>query len=514
MARSGTAVWLLRHELRLFWFSLASGKAGAPRRPRWRVIGSGLLVWLGLHVGVFALLDAIGPTGGLPPRQFLIALTAMLLATFLFMLSSALKRSVETLFDRGDMDLLLSSPLPSRSIFAVKLAGMAFGVAALYLFFLAPFAHVGLLLGQLRWLALYPVLFALAVLAASSAMLLTLGLVRTLGARRTRVVAQVVGALAGAFLFLLSQAGNLMAHGDGPAPPAMALIIASLQSIDPGSLLFLPARATLGDGAAVAVIGMLGLLAGLLTVRSTHRFFVRGLQQAAGSARVPGRVGPVRYRFDRGLLQIVILKEWRLMWRDPHLVSQILLQLLYLLPLCFVVFRNNELQLPVVAGGLTMLCGSLGASLSWIILLAEDAPDLLQSSPVRAGIVRTAKLTASVLPVFGLVAVPLAWLVWRAPLPGLLATTTVAGAALSAALVNLWTGRPAARGEFRNRGQRSVATRLLELSGVLSWSALAWLLQRAAGGEVGLAGAAGLGAAAAIAVGIVPLAWLLRHRVR
>jgi ABC-2 type transport system permease protein len=161
-----------------------------------------------------------------------------------------------------------------------------------------------------------------------------------------------------------------------------------------------------------------------------------------------------------------------------------------------------------------MLCGSLGASLSWIILLAEDAPDLLQSSPVRAGIVRTAKLTASVLPVFGLVAVPLAWLVWRAPLPGLLATTTVAGAALSAALVNLWTGRPAARGEFRNRGQRSVATRLLELSGVLSWSALAWLLQRAAGGEVGLAGAAGLGAAAAIAVGIVPLAWLLRHRVR
>jgi ABC-2 type transport system permease protein len=514
MARPGTALWLLRHELRLFWFSLASGKAGAPRRPRWRVVGSGLLVWLGLHGAVFALLDAIGPTGGLPPRQFVIALTAILLATFLFMLSSALKRSVESLFDRGDMDLLLSSPLPSRSIFTVKLAGMAFGVAALYLFFLAPFAHVGLLLGQLRWLAVYPLLFALAVLAASSAMLLTLGLVRLLGARRTRVVAQVVGALAGAFLFLLSQAGNLMAHGDGPAPPAMAHVTASLQTVDPGSLLFLPARAALGDWAAVAVIGVLGLLTGLLTVRSTHRFFVRGLQQAAGSARVPGRAGPVRYRFERSLLQVVILKEWRLVWRDPHLVSQILLQLLYLLPLCFVVFRDNALQLPVVAGGLTMLCGSLGASLSWIILLAEDAPDLLQSSPARAGSARTAKLAASVLPVFALVALPLAWLVWRAPLAGMLAAITVAGAVLSTAIVNLWTGRPAARGEFKNRGQRSVATRLLELSGLLSWSASAWLLQRAAGGPVGLSLAAGLGAAAAIALGILPLAWLLRHRVR
>jgi len=462
---------------------------------------------------VFFLLDAIGPTGRLPPRQFVIALTAILLATFLFMLSSALKRSVETLFDRGDMDLLLSSPLPSRSIFTVKLVGMAFGVAALYLFFLAPFAHVGLLLGQLRWLAVYPLLFALSVLAASSAMLLTLGLVRLLGARRTRVVAQVVGALAGAFLFLLSQAGNLMAHGDGPAPPALARVIASLQSIDPGSLLFLPARAALGDGTAVAGIGMLGLLAGLVTVRSTHRFFVRGLQQA-GSARVPGRVGPVRYRFDRSLLQVVVLKEWRLLWRDPHLVSQILLQLLYLLPLCFVVFRDDALQLPVVAGGLTMLCGSLGASLSWIILLAEDAPDLLQSSPARAGMVRMAKLAASVLPVFALVALPLGWLVWRAPLAGALAAVTVAGAVSSTAMVNLWTGRPAARGEFRNRGQRSVATRLLELSALLCWSTLAWLLQGAAGGPVGLALAAGLGATAAIALGILPLAWLLRQRVR
>jgi ABC-2 type transport system permease protein len=263
----GSSLWLLRHELRLFWFSLSSGKAGALRRPAWRVLGGGLLVWLALHAGVFALLHAIGPTGGMPPRQFVIAVSALLLSTFLFMLSSALKRSVETLFDRGDMDLLLSSPLPSRSIFTVKLAGMAFGVAALYLFFLAPFAHVGLLLGQLRWLALYPVLFALAVLAASLAMLLTLALVRVLGARRTRVVAQVVGALAGALLYLLSQAGNLVAQSGGIAPTASARVMASLQSVDPGSLLFLPARAALGDGAAVAAIAALGLLAGLLTVR-------------------------------------------------------------------------------------------------------------------------------------------------------------------------------------------------------------------------------------------------------
>ena len=42
----------------------------------------------------------------------------------------------------------------------------------------------------------------------------------------------------------------------------------------------------------------------------------RGLQQAAGSARVAHRPGPVRYRFDRGLLQLIIIKEWRLVWEE------------------------------------------------------------------------------------------------------------------------------------------------------------------------------------------------------
>jgi ABC-2 type transport system permease protein len=511
----GSAPWLLRHELRLFWFSLASGKTGAARRPKWRVIGGALLVWLCVHALVFALLDALGPTAGMPPRQFVVAVTALLLATFLFMLSSALKSSVETLFDRGDMDLLLSSPLPSRSIFTVKLAGMAFSVAALYLFFLAPFAHVGLLLGQLRWLAIYPVLFAMAVLAASMAMLLTLALVRLLGARRTRVVAQVVGALAGALLFLLSQAGSLLSQGDGPAPTAIARVMASVQNLDASSVLFVPARAALGEGRAVAIVAGLGLLAALLTVRSTHRFFVRGLQQAAGSERAVRSSGPVRYRFDRSLAQLVIVKEWRLVWRDPHLVSQVLLQLLYLLPLCLIVFRKNELQLSAIAGGLTMLCGSLSASLSWIILLAEDAPDLLHTAPAKAATVRMAKLAAAVGPVLGLVALPLLWLTLRAPLAGVLTTVTVCGAVLSTAFINLWTGRPATRGEFKNRGQRSVATRLFELSSLMAWAGLALLLPRVLGGApVGVAAAAGLGAAAAVALGTLPLAWLLRHRVR
>ncbi|MFC5458699.1 hypothetical protein [Massilia niabensis] len=518
-ARPGTAFWLLGHELRLFWRTVLSSRAQGGKRWRgWRVVGGGLAVWLALHAGVYLLLRAIGAAKlalGAPPQQFVIAAAAILLATFLFMLSGALKASVETLFDRGDMDLLLSSPLSSRSIFSVKLAGIVVGITALYLFFLAPFAHVGLLLGQFRWLAVYPVLLALAALAASFAMLLTLALVRWLGARRTRVVAQVIGAVAGALLFLLSQAGNFMAHDERrAAPSALMRMMSAGGTIDADSLLWLPARAAFGEPVEVALVALAGLLAAWATVGLTHRFFVRGLQQAADGSRTAKRPGAIRYRFERSLFETIVVKEWRLIRRDPHLISQVLLQLLYLLPLCFLILNKNAPHIAVTGAGLTMLCGSLSSALAWIVLLAEDAPDLLQSSPASGATVRLAKLAAAMAPVLLLAALPLAWLTLQAPPAGAFAAMTVCGAAASSSLITLWTGRPTTRSEFKSRGKRNIATSLLEVCSLLGWAALAWLLLRAPGLVQGDLAVLGIGAAGTVVFAVLLLAWLLRDRSR
>ena len=510
--RPGTASWLLRHELRLFWrTAFSSSEAGGKQRGRWRSIGIGLLVWAALHVGAFFLLRTTGAAMGAPPQQMVVLVGAILLATLLFMLSSGLKASVEALFDRGDMDLLLSSPLPSRSIFSVRLAGMVFGIAALYLFFLAPVAHAGLLLGQPRWLALYPVLLAMAAAAASAAMLLTLALVRLLGARRTRVVAQVLGAVAGAFLFLLSQAGSFLSHDAGVTPSVLKQLVDVGGSIDAASPLWLPARAALGDAMAVALLALAGLAAAWATVGLTHRFFVHGLQQAAGSSRIAKRSGSLRYRFDRSLFGSIVIKEWRLIWRDPHLISQVLLQLLYLLPLCFVIFNRNAPHIAATGAGLTMLCGSLSSALAWIVLLAEDAPDLLQTSPANARTLRLAKLAAAVLPVLLLVAAPLLWLTLQAAQAGVSTAMTVAGAAASSSLITLWTGRPATRSEFKMRGKRNIATGLLDVCSLLGWAALAWLLLGSVRIEIRYAA---MGAAGGVIAGALLLAWLLRQRSR
>jgi ABC-2 type transport system permease protein len=513
MGAPGSIGWLARHEARLFWYNAASGKSNkTARRPGAGALAAIALAWLVLHVAAFFIVSRSAGLDAADPRV-LVAVTALLFGCMTFMLSSALSSSVLVLFERGDLDLLLSSPLSSRSIFAVRLGTVAIGTAALYLFLLAPFAHVGAMLGYARWLAVYPVILGCATIIACTAMLMTLGLVRVIGARRTRVVAQVIGALAGALLFILSQLFSHFSDGmEARAATAFARAFSADGPLGASSPLWLPGRALLGEPLPVLGLVLAAMAAALFTAARTHRFFVHGLQQAASSRRAaPQPAGGVRYRFGRSLFDTVVRKEWRLIARDPHLISQVALQLIYLLPLFFIVFRRSEIQLPAVAAGLTLLCASLTASLAWIVVSAEDAPDLLRLAPAAPRIIRLAKLAAAAMPALALVAIPLFWLVVRAPVAGLLACFTVSGAVCAAALVVHWCGKPGTRSDYASRGKGGVLRSLLEVLNGLSWGGMAWCLVSAASGEptdlqlLGTVGAFGL------ALFTLALAWFLRR---
>jgi ABC-2 type transport system permease protein len=473
-ARPGSALWLLKHEMRLFWYNLALAKGkGAQRRSN-----RALLAWLGIiflavHAGAFALLRLRG-IGDMSAYALLApALTLLFIFVLLIMLSAGLAASVEVLFNRGDLDLLLSSPLESRSIFAVRLAAIVAQIAGTYLLLLAPFANVGLLLGQVRWLGIYPSIIGSAAITGSASILLTLALVRLLGARRTRVVAQVLSAFAGALLFLFSQAYNLVKHGDKQADAqALAAYLPA-----PDSALWLPGRALLGAPGPLLALSLLAAGSFFLTVRYTHHFFVHGLQQAASTSRVrKARPSGIRMKFRRNLAETVVVKEWRLIARDPHLISQTLLQVLYLLPMIIAVFSDRAARIPAIGAGLSLFSASLGASLTWITVQAEDAPELLRVAPAKAFTIRMAKLAAAVMPPLALVCLPLLWLLARAPLLGLLASFTVVGAVFGATMIVHWIGRPGSRDKFQLRGQRNHLGIFLELGNTIAWAGLAYML--------------------------------------
>ena len=355
-----------------------------------------------------------------------------------------------------------------------------------------------------------------ATLTACLGMLLTLTLVRVLGARRTRVLAQVLGALAGALLFLMSQAyGMLSDTRAGNSAARLLQHLAESPSLAPDSVLWLPGRAALGEPLPILGMAVLGLVAFALTVSRTHRFFVDGLQQAAGSDRALSRsAGAVGFRFRRSLFDTIVIKEWRLIARDPHLLSQVLLQLVYLVPLLFLILRKNDTPGPAIGTALALLCSSLSGSLAWIIVAAEDAPDLLQSSPAAGRTIAFAKLAASVMPPLLLVALPLLWLVVRAPLAGILIGFVVVGAVLSAPLIVRWQGRPGKRSDFKMRGKENFLCSIFEAVNTLCWGGLGWLLVSLAAEGGVAAGSTALMAAGALAAGLLSLllAWMMRRR--
>lgn len=511
--RPGGVPWFLRHEILLFLYGNGfMNKAGERVRFPKSSIVVWTVVWLALHAFAFFVVYKLGDTN-MPPKV-MIAMTLALLFVFTLMLSSSLKGSVDALFERGDMDLLLSSPVSSLSIFTARLLGITLGVAFLFLFFLTPFAHAGLVLGHFRLLSIYPAVLGTSAVAASLSMLLTLGLVRTLGARRTRVVAQVLGALAGAAIFLASQAQSLMGEARMQALSQwLSEQMAPGALLGPASLAWYPTRALLGDAGPLLSVSVLAAASFFLTLRLTHRFFVRGLQEAASTSRNAARPAkPVQHNFRGKLFEVTVAKEWRLILRDPQLISQILLQLLYLVPMFAVVFTKPDFAvLPVLSAGLTMLLATLGSSLAWLTVLAEDAPDLLRSSPANQRTIRLAKLAAAAMPPLILAALPLLWLLATNPVSGALISFPVVASVVTAVLITQWRRRPAPRSNFTRRGMGDWASNILDLVNTVAWAAFAFMLLRigAAGGDLddALWGLAALGAALAVLL----FAWFTRR---
>ena len=141
--------------------------------------------------------------------------------------------------------------------------------------------------------------------------------------------------------------------------------------------------------------------------------------------------------------------------------------------------------------------------------------DLLHSSPAAGRTIRLAKLAASVMPPLLLVALPLLWLVVRAPLAGLLIGFVVVAAVLSAALIVSWQGRPAPRSDFKMRGKENFLCTVFESVNTLCWGGLGWLLVSLAAEGGAAAGSTALMAAGVLAAALLSLllAWLMRKRL-
>ncbi len=245
------------------------------------------------------------------------------------------------------------------------------------------------------------------------AVILTIAMFRAFGAKRTRLLAQVVAAVIGAAFVIGLQIAAILSFGTLSRTSVLQSEATVARAPDIASFIWWPARAAMGDVWALVLVLVLSFI--LLAVAITlvaPRFGEIALTAAstgATSTSQSRRAAAFRPTSPRRALR---RKEWTLLRRDPWLVSQSLMQMLYLIPPAVLLWRSFEkggssgayqLLVPV----LVMAAGQLAGGLAWLAISGEDAPDLVASAPVPARFILRAKIEA----VLGVIAVIFAPLV-------------------------------------------------------------------------------------------------------
>src|SRR5579863_1045202 len=192
---STALTWFARHEIRLAWREwLAMMTAGRHGRKRAAIIG--LLIFAALmHLPAYAVIGKYADLQAPLDTSALIVITTTIFLAWALMLSQAIESVTRVFYARADLDLIMSSPVALTNVFSVRIAAIALSVTAMALLLSSPFVDVLVIGGGARWFAAYGVVITIGLSAAAVAVAITIALFRTIGASRTRLVAQILAAV-------------------------------------------------------------------------------------------------------------------------------------------------------------------------------------------------------------------------------------------------------------------------------------------------------------------------------
>ncbi|PZO80836.1 MAG: permease [Mesorhizobium amorphae] len=497
--------FLAAHELRLIWREATAVLfAGSRRRRRMAlVIATGLAV--GMHLIAWRLAVPYASVAFPPDRATLLTISGSALLAWTVMIAQAMESVTRAFYARADLDLLLSSPAPVRTVFGLRVGAIGVSTSLLALLLMGPFINMLALEGGPHWLAAYGVLFAMALTATALAVGLTVCLFALIGPKRTRFVSQVVAAIVGASFVIGVQAFAVFAYGTLSRFDVFVgqTVLDWMPPVD--SLAWFPARAAIGDGEAFAAVAIFSVALFALAVSIASRRFGNYALAAASLDRGSRRQARRAFR-PASPAATLRRKEWTLLARDPWLVSQTLMQLLYLIPPALLLWRNYGDAaggVAILAPVLVMAAGQLAGGLAWLAVSGEDAPDLVATAPVTPRAVLRAKIEAIIGAVALLMLPILLPLAFTAPGTALVALAGVLASAGAATAIQVFFRAQAKRSQLRRRQTSSRFATFAEAFSSIGWAATAGFA--AAGSPVWVA-------TAALALAVLMLAWMLSPR--
>ena len=459
------------HDLRLSARTLAS-MFGALSLRRLTVLI--VLVFLSLHVAAYPIAGWLiriedGPDGLARVMAILAGGAALV---FPWIVGQSIAEFSRTLFGRSDLELILASPVDARSLLAARALSISVGAVASVGLLLAPLADVAALRGHAHWLALYPALIAAGLAGTGLAVIVAMSLFLAAGPRRARLWGQIAATAVGASAVLGAQVVAMLPEGVR-ATILGALTPAANAAGEAQGLLMAPVRAAAGEPQAILIWAAFGAAVFALACVLFGERFARAAIASAGAPAQASAAAKGQARFGASASTALRIKERRVVWRDPWLMSQLLLQAAYTTPLAVILWRAGGPTGTVgiaFTPALVVIAAQLAGALSWIALSAEDAPDFLTTAPLTRALIERAKIAAIGQPIALILALPVAALAFASPWAGLCALLFGAGAIGSAALINLWRQAPSRRGLVLRRHSQSKLVGMMEHLVSILWA--------------------------------------------
>jgi ABC-2 type transport system permease protein len=477
--KSAPLAWFARHELRLAWREwLAMMTGGRRRRTRAAVIGLVIFAAI-MHLPAWAVIGRFAGLEAPLDKTSAIVLTATIFLAWALMLSQAIESVTRVFYARADLDLIMSSPARLENVFSIRIAAIALTVTSMGLVLSTPFIDVLAFFGGARWLSAFGVVAAIGLSATAFAIAITIALFRLIGPARTRLIAQIISAIIGAGFVIALQIAAIMSYGTLSRFAVLTSDATAALAPAANSIVWWPARAVLGDGAILlpllaASITLLGLVMTIFSPRfadTAASASAQAAQRRAGRGKTAFRGGSRQQALRR--------KEFLLLKRDPWLMSQTLMQLLYLVPPALFLWRSfsdSSTAIVLITPVIVMAAGQLAGGLAWLTICGEDAADLVATAPLPPAQVIRAKIEV-VLIAIGVVFAPLIGaLAFVAPPQAVVTAAGVALGAGSATAIQLWFRVQAKRSQFRRRQTSSRLATIAEALSSIGWAATAALV--------------------------------------
>lgn len=477
MSRPATLSWFARHEFGLFWRDwMSMMTAGKRHRERTLALIVAIAAVLMHILALFILTPVVGEGLDFSTPVLVFVGGTMLLSVSL-MLSQAMESVTRAFYARDDLDLIMSSPALVRRLFQVRISAIA--VTTLFMSLLLAFSFIDVLayLDGAKWLAAYPAMASLAALATAFAIAMTVTMFVTIGAGRTRFVAQMFAAIVGAAFVIGIQILAILYYGNISRLEVLTsqMVYDAVPAVT--SLWWLPVKAFMGEPASLVTMMVVGFGAlGLVTKYVAPKFGAMVIAASGVSKRISEQKQSAKLFKSMTPAKALRHKEWTLLKRDPWLISQTLMQILYLLPPAFLLWRNfsdSASGLIVLVPVIVMAAGQLAGGLAWLAVSGEDAPDLVSTAPVIGNAVIRAKVEAVMVSIAVIVSPLIIALAFADLWTATVAAIGVTVSSLSSITIQLWFRKQARRTHFRRRQISSRAATFAEAFSSILWAGTA-----------------------------------------